>query len=211
MPQDKPLLFTVFVQVKPESVKEFNKWYDDHVIEVVDCPGFLDGHRYEALGLEGANYLAIYHIESAKALETPEFGKARGWKEFQPVVIKASNAVYQPIHFAPAPARAGLGVKPSLLRFNRSEPVPEKESEYNHWYNNIHLPELMQCPGYISAERYVAVKGAPKYMAMYQMTDYAQTTPEFNRVKGFRQLEPYVREKTNITYKPIYQYAKKLS
>ena len=174
----------------------------------MDCPGFLDGYRYEALGLEGDHYLAIYHIDSEKALETPEFGKARGWKEFQPVVIKASNAIYQPIHSASAPARASLGVKPSLLRFNRSEPVPEKDSAYNHWYNNIHLPELMACPGYVSAERYVALKGAPRYMAMYQMTDYAQSTPEFKRARGFGPMEPHVREQVNITYKAIYEYVK---
>jgi len=210
MSQNKPLLFTVFVQVKPESVKEFNKWYDDHVIEVVDCPGFFDGYRYEALGLDGATYLATYHIDSAKALETPEFGKARGWKEFQPVVIQASNAIYQHIYSSPTPFRVSQGLKPDLFRFNRSEPTPEKEAEFNHWWNNIHLPETMECPGYISAERYVALKGTPKYMVMYYIASYTFSTPEFRRVaSGSKPLEPYVRNRINITYKPIYQYVKK--
>ena len=48
-------------------------------------------------------------------------------------------------------------------------------------------------------------------MAMYQMTDYAQTTPEFNRARGFKHIASYVKEQTNITYRPIYQYVKKSS
>jgi hypothetical protein len=68
----------------------------------------------------------------------------------------------------------------------------------------------MECPGYISAERYVALKGSPKYMVMYYMKDYTFSTPEFRRVaSGSKPLEPYVSNRINITYKPIYEYVKK--
>jgi hypothetical protein len=47
---------------------------------------------------------------------------------------------------------------------------PEWEAELNRWYDEEHLPNLMQVPGYLSGTRYVAVEGEPKYLAFYEIT-----------------------------------------
>ena len=49
---------------------------------------------------------------------------------------------------------------------------PEFEAEFNRWYDEEHLPRLLEVPGFLSAGRYVAVKGAPKYLAMYELEDH---------------------------------------
>ena len=38
----------------------------------------------------------------------------------------------------------------------------EKEEEFNRWYNEEHLGDLMSRPGVMSAARYTAVRGGPK-------------------------------------------------
>jgi hypothetical protein len=43
------------------------------------------------------------------------------------------------------------------------------DKEFNDWYNTEHLPELLAVPGILSAARYVAVKGGPKYLACYEL------------------------------------------
>src|ERR1700745_2472026 len=48
----------------------------------------------------------------------------------------------------------------------------EFEVEFNRWYDEEHLARLLQVPGFLSAGRYVAVKGAPKYLAMYELEDH---------------------------------------
>jgi antibiotic biosynthesis monooxygenase (ABM) superfamily enzyme len=59
---------------------------------------------------------------------------------------------------------------------------PEWEEEYNRWYDEEHLPNLRNVPGYLSAERYVAVDGAPTYMALYEVESVAATrSPEHDR------------------------------
>ncbi|QLL08718.1 hypothetical protein [Mycobacterium vicinigordonae] len=35
-----------------------------------------------------------------------------------------------------------------------SEPVPGQEDEYNEWYDGLHLDELLQFDGIVSAERF---------------------------------------------------------
>ena len=57
---------------------------------------------------------------------------------------------------------------------------PTHEADFNAWYNTEHLPELLGVPGIISAARYAATKGGPKYLAVYELdsVDVLQT-PEF--------------------------------
>ena len=54
------------------------------------------------------------------------------------------------------------------------------EEEFNAWYDTEHLPQLLSLPGFLDAARYVAVKGGPKYLAVYELesTDALQR-PEF--------------------------------
>ena len=49
---------------------------------------------------------------------------------------------------------------------------PEFEAEFNRWYDEEHIPRLLEIPGFLSAGRYVAIKGAPKYLAMYELEDH---------------------------------------
>ena len=52
--------------------------------------------------------------------------------------------------------------------------------EFNKWYNEEHLPELLSVPGILSAARYEAVKGGPKYLACYELESVAVIkTPAF--------------------------------
>ena len=54
------------------------------------------------------------------------------------------------------------------------------EEDFNHWYNEEHIPQLLSLPGFLNAARYSAVKGGPKYMACYELqTPEAMNTPEY--------------------------------
>ena len=49
---------------------------------------------------------------------------------------------------------------------------PEFEAQFNRWYNEEHIQRLLKIPGFLSAGRYVALKGGPKYLAMYELEDH---------------------------------------
>lgn len=57
----------------------------------------------------------------------------------------------------------------------RSNPVPGRDAEYNRWYTERHLADVIAVPGFISAQRFRIVDpqadGAPgqSYMAIYTM------------------------------------------
>jgi hypothetical protein len=57
---------------------------------------------------------------------------------------------------------------------------PKYEEEFNAWFNTEHLPELLGLPGFLDAARYVAYKGSPKYLAVYELESAeAVKTAEF--------------------------------
>ncbi len=49
---------------------------------------------------------------------------------------------------------------------------PEYEAEFNRWYDEEHIPHLLAVPGFLSAGRYEALKGGPKYLALYELEDH---------------------------------------
>lgn len=56
-----------------------------------------------------------------------------------------------------------------------SNPVPGRDQEYNDWYSNRHLADVVAVPGFVSAQRFRLVdpeaEDAPhqRYMAIYRM------------------------------------------
>ena len=59
---------------------------------------------------------------------------------------------------------------------------PKHEEEFNAWYNTEHLPELLSLPGFLDAARYMAYKGVPKYLAVYELESAeALKTAEFQK------------------------------
>jgi hypothetical protein len=69
-----------------------------------------------------------------------------------------------------------------------TEPDEGYEELLNRWYDDEHLAERVEVPGILSARRYVAVEGEPKYLAMYELD-----TPAV--VQG----EPYLEKKRHPT------------
>lgn len=63
--------------------------------------------------------------------------------------------------------------------------VEGQEEEFNTWYNETHLKEVLSVPGFVSAQRFQTVGDgpAPKYVAIYNIEadDLTQVQEEFTR------------------------------
>lgn len=45
-----------------------------------------------------------------------------------------------------------------------SNPLPGRDDEFNEWYDNVHVPQLLAVPGMLSAQRY-ALRDTEMYRA----------------------------------------------
>jgi hypothetical protein len=48
---------------------------------------------------------------------------------------------------------------------------PQHEAEFKRWYDEEHLDRLLKVPGVLSAARYEALRGGPRYLAMYELEE----------------------------------------
>jgi hypothetical protein len=65
---------------------------------------------------------------------------------------------------------------PKAIMFVQSRPsTPERDGEYNDWYTNTHIPEVLDIPGITAARRFKASDVAPppdgahQYCAVYEL------------------------------------------
>ncbi len=64
---------------------------------------------------------------------------------------------------------------------------PAREDEYNHWYNTIHIPDVLETPGIFRATRYESnepPEGHGKYLAIYDVEteDIEQLSKTFGEI-----------------------------
>lgn len=76
---------------------------------------------------------------------------------------------------------------------------PSREKEFNDWYNNIHLPDILETPGFVRAVRYEntnPAEGQGKFLAMYEIEtdDLARTLAEFDGIVNARAKQGRVSE-----------------
>src|SRR5258707_15858282 len=61
------------------------------------------------------------------------------------------------------------------------------EDEFNRWYFEEQMPERLASPGFISARRFAAVEGPPRYLALYEIEGReAVQTEEFRSLARSR-------------------------
>lgn len=69
----------------------------------------------------------------------------------------------------------------NYLHLVLTSPTPGAEDEFNEWYDNVHVPEVLQMPGFLSGRRFRLVSpdpaDSPRYLAVYEIeSDDIQAT-----------------------------------
>ncbi len=77
---------------------------------------------------------------------------------------------------------------------------PKVEEEWNVWYDQVHLPDILGCPGFIHTARYVCDEaGARRYLTLYEVTDAGVVeSAEFSKRRGWGPFKDYVRSSVRV-------------
>jgi hypothetical protein len=73
------------------------------------------------------------------------------------------------------------------------EPRQEMEEEFNEWYDQEHIPERKAIPGIITAQRFIAHGGSPKYLALYDLERLEVLESEAYKRVGPANYSPWTR------------------
>lgn len=86
----------------------------------------------------------------------------------------------------------------------RIDITPEQEDAFNRWYDEVHLPAILACPGWLSGKRYMAIDDGPRYAAVYTIAgDWAYETPEFEAIKGFKEFTAFTSNFMRLRLAPL--------
>ena len=193
-------LLMVFTDIDTKQDADFNDWYNqEHVADLLSLPGFLNAARYEA-ARGGPRYLACYELESAEAVQTPEYLAFRRspspWTQrVTPSGIGRNyvrNVYTQIFPQENDPAVLGRGMAPAL-QIGRMQVPAEIEAKYNEYYDTVRTPGNLQVPGCLAIRRYHAVEGEPKYMTVYEFEhEKVPETQAWNDRRGQDNMHSYI-------------------
>ena len=180
-----PLLLMVQVTCDPEHLDPFNVWYNSHLPNLLRTPPFLWAQRYALLGPEeGRRFSALYGIRSIEDLpsmvqwDSPSLNpiSRSEYAAWQLLQGKSNHLgiVYEQI--SGTPLRDPLLLSDRPLSIVTVDVDPAHEEEWNRWYDDSHVPNLLKVPGYLMSGRFRAVDYAasagfnvgPKYLALYE-------------------------------------------
>ncbi len=101
---------------------------------------------------------------------------------------------------------------PKCLLIVTAEIDPAVESDWNQWYDEIHLPDALACPGVISGRRYCSIGKASVidhgskitasttvYTTIYELTGpEALATREFKAMRGWDRFTDHIKSRTQV-------------
>ena len=172
-----------------DHLDAFNTWYNSHLPNLLRIPGLTWAQRY--INLEksepgATRFTALYGIRDAE--DFPSLLDRTGSSEFHPIAASEFGAfsrldgmsghvanVYEQINGSPL--RAPLLESDRLLSIITAGVDPQHETEWDNWYTESHVPNLLKIPGYVMACRFRVLEhpalagfnSAPKYLAIYEV------------------------------------------
>ena len=187
------LLFVITNCSDPSKEEEFNYWYNHiHLPDLTASGVFQNAMRFASAeaGPGDGRYIATYetfwedvpNAWSALQKHTSKLREqGRSFPSLEVVVAGAFKKLGGEFCGAKRPTRGLLAVTS-----NCSDPA--REDEFNSWYNDIHIPDILDSGLYNAAYRYEALDPQAtgvKYLAIYE-TDSSDPGKAGNELRKLR-------------------------
>jgi predicted Fe-Mo cluster-binding NifX family protein len=151
----------------PDREDEYNDWYNNiHIPDVLASPGYVRARRYVHREFRDGRgkYMALYEIETDDIDKTMKIRAERRAQEHG----RGRTSANRPNLAFPL----WRDVLFKWLNFVEQNCDPTREAEYHDWYNNMHIPDILLTPSFVSARRYEIKDfrdGRGKYLAIYEI------------------------------------------
>ncbi len=163
---------------QPGREQEYQDWYANrHLADLIEVPAVLEAklHKVTDHAPSRWRHAAIYQL-AGDALtafgEIMDYGKAG---KIEPSTASDSGDRLMGLA-TPISDRVGGPANPdNVVLVVFTNPHPGQDDEYNRWYTDEHLADVLAVPGFVAAQRYsfASPPGAPapewNYLALYEI------------------------------------------
>ena len=168
----------------PTREDEYNAWYDGiHIPDILTTPGFVRARRFRIKDFRDGRgkYMAIYEIETDDFERTmkvrlerrvQENAAGRGSVNRPNLGFSMWRDVAFKLFFEQTAPESSTSKTGKWLNLVEQNCDPLREAEYHDWYNNMHIPDILKTPSFVSARRYEIKEfrdGRGKYLAVYEI------------------------------------------
>lgn len=164
--------------------QEHQDWYvTTHLPDVCGVPGAIRGEFTAALPAESAprwSHAAAYWTDGDPAAFVGEVFRRAGsgaWK-LSDTIDPASTLMTIAAAIGPralSPVTANVAPADRVLYIVLTNATPGDDEEFNRWYSDTHIPDVLDVPGFVAAQRFrfvdhPALQGNPfGYAALYEI------------------------------------------
>ena len=173
--------YTFFVLTNPVEGREdeYNDWYSNrHLSDIVAIPGFSAAQRFALrtmlVGDFPQKYLAIYELDVADLPAALAAVDVISQTEMEMSDALDLDGVVTGLFEPCGELHTDDGAEAGPFRvLALTDAVEGRDAEFNDWYTNVHIRELLAGGGYTAAERYRLRSPAPtfdrEYLALYSL------------------------------------------
>ena len=184
------MIHLALFELEADAEQEFDRWYErEHVPRTLERPGWLRMRRYRCT--DGRPLLSLYDLDDALPTE-PHLSEApfRSGR-FEARGIRDYHArTWREIHAAGKHLE-----RPEWLNMVTVDVVDAYADDFSRWYDDIHVPEILACPGWRANRRYECVDGEPRFLALYDLDDPVQPfeSPQWEAAVGWDEHVGHIR------------------
>ena len=140
----------------PVTEAEYHDWYDhEHGPSRLRVPGLLGAYRYQALDEPTPRWLALYELDSPAVLDSAEYkAVVEGGSDRDKFIMSHLGILDRRIYTQLSDDGLGAGgPAPVILAVANSVP-PQMEADMTAWYEQEHIPMLLDVPGWQRIRRF---------------------------------------------------------
>jgi hypothetical protein len=178
------LIHLTALDPEPKLASEFERWYlGEYLAKVLERPGCRGVRVFECIDAE-PRYVTIYDLDETRVDFVQGFSAAPFHEAtFDRRGIRNYHArTYREMHEA-----GDHLIPPKLINVVTVEVESEHAEEFNRWYNDVHFPEIIACPGWRGGRRYECTDGEPRFLAIYDLdaAEVAFSSAEWKAAVGW--------------------------
>lgn len=179
-------IHVVALQVERGYEAEVGAWYRDELAPALaGDPAWLGMERLECI--TGEPTLWLFHVagDIDPRRVVPYVDEDRG-RRIRNYTARTFRKTFQ---VGDETARR------ELLNVVMTEIFPGGEPEWSAWYEGVHMPEIVACPGWLVGRRFVCTEAPTVFLAVYELEDAERpfNSPEFDQAVGWDDHLPKLR------------------
>jgi len=184
------LIHLAALDVEAQHEDDFARWYqEEHVPSILERPGWLRMRRYQCTDGQ-PRYVSIYDLDPAvvegRLSEAPfRSGRfaSRGLRNYHARTWREIHAAGDHLE------------RPEWINVVTVDVDADGAAAFNRWYNEVHVPEILACPGWHANRRYECLDGEPRFLAIYDLDapELAFASPEWEAAVGWDEHVDHLR------------------